>query len=239
MVLKQEVRQLELDLWQEISTAQHLPYTLNLSNLLQDLDRTIIDLPLERQLEIGSQAISSIATIIQTRSRYLLEDWNGGTALLLPEDAFTGLVRQTLHLDLSQLLESAPAPAIARQKPSKQGEMICSTAQVVDKQEILQILEAEIAQERLTISYDEAISKWDAAIATYVQTTIDGLSIQSLAHELKLTLGEVWLTILLSDRDYKLEPMSESTYCPADRLFVKWAQWDEQRSRFIPTGSRD
>jgi hypothetical protein len=221
MAFKQEVKQLELDLWQAIATAQHLPYTLNLSDLLQDLDRTILDLPLERQLEVGSQAIASIAAIIQTRSRYLLEDWNGGTALLLPEDAFSSLVRQSLHLDLSQLLESPTEPAIKQHRPSRQADTISSTAQVVDKQEILQILEAEVAQERLIVAYDEAISKWDAAIATCVQTTSDGLSIQALADALNLTLGEVWLTLLLSDRHYKLEPMSEATYCPADRLFVK------------------
>ena len=223
--VRQEVKQLELDLWQAIATAENLPYTLNLSNLLQDLDRTILDLPLERQLEVGSQAIASIASIIQTRSRYLLEDWNGGIALLLPEDAFTGLVRQSLHLDLSQLIESAAEPAIARQKPSKQVDTISSTAQVVDKQEILQMLEAEVTQARSTIAYDEAISKWDAAIATSVQTTTDGLSVQTLARELKLTLGEVWLTLLLSDRHYQLEPMSAAAYCPADRLFVKQPEY--------------
>lgn len=223
--VKREVKQLELDLWQAIATAQHLPYTLNLSDLLQDLDRTILDLPLERQLEIGSQAIASIASIIQTRSRYLLEDWNGGTALLLPEDAFSGLVRQSLHLDLSQLLESPTEPAIEQQKHGKQGEMISSTAQVVDKQEILQMLEAEVAQERLIIAYDESIAQWDAAIATCVQTTTNGLSIQSLACELNLTLGEVWLTLLLSDRHYKLEPMNAAAYCPADRLFVKQPEY--------------
>lgn len=219
--LKQEVKQLELDLWQAIATAQDLPYSLNLSSLLQDLDRTILDLPLERQLEIGSKAIASIASIIQTRSRYLLDDWNGGTALLLSEDAFSGLVRQSLHLDLSQLLESPTEPALKSHRPSKQAETIISTAQVVDKQEILQILEAEVAQERLTIAYEESISKWDAAIATSVQTAIDGLSIQTLACELKLTLGEVWLTLLLSDRHYKLEPMSTAPYCPAALLYVK------------------
>jgi hypothetical protein len=131
------------------------------------------------------------------------------------------LVRQTLHIDLSQLLESPTEPAGKSHRPSKQADTICSTAQVVDKQEILQILEAEIAQEQLTIAYDEAISKWDAAIATYVQTTADGATIQTLARELNLTLGEVWLTLLLSDRDYNLEPMSSAAYCPADRLFVK------------------
>jgi hypothetical protein len=221
MAFKQEVRQLELDLWQAIATAQHLPYTLNLSDLLQDLDRTILDLPLERQLEIGSQAIASIASIIQTRSRYLLEDWNGGTAILLPEDALTGLVRQSLHLDLSQLLESHNEPAIKQHRPTKQADTLSSTAQIVDKQEILQILEAEVAQERLIVAYEEAISKWDAAIATCVQTATNGLSIQALAHALNLTLGEVWLTLLLSDRHYKLEPISADAYCPADRLFVK------------------
>ncbi|NKB17421.1 MAG: hypothetical protein HC770_03880 [Pseudanabaena sp. CRU_2_10] len=226
--VRQEVKQLELDLWQAIATAENLPYTLNLSNLLQDLDRTILDLPLERQLEVGSQAIASIASIIQTRSRYLLEDWNGGIALLLPEDAFTGLLRQSLNLDLSQLIESAAEPAIARQKPSKQVDTISSTAQVVDKQEILQMLEAEVTQARssiASIAYDEAISKWDAAIATSVQTTTGGLSVQTLARELKLTLGEVWLTLLLSDRHYQLEPMSAAAYCPADRLFVKQPEY--------------
>jgi hypothetical protein len=221
MVFKQEVKQLELDLWDAIATAENLPYTLNLSNLLQDLDRTILDLPIERQLEIGSQAIASIASIIQTRSRYLLEDWNGGTALLLPEDALSGLVRQSLHLDLSQLLESPTEPALKQHRPTKQADTLSSTAQIVDKQELLQILDAEAAQDRSIVAYEEAISKWDAAIATCVQTATDGVSIQTLAHTLNLTLGEVWLTLLLSDRHYKLEPMSTDAYCPADHLFVK------------------
>ncbi|MBD2176695.1 hypothetical protein H6F42_07175 [Pseudanabaena sp. FACHB-1998] len=66
-----QVKQLELDLWDLISTARQTPEDANLPMVFQLLDLTLVDLDMRSQLRIAGDAVSQIADLFCDRSSFL------------------------------------------------------------------------------------------------------------------------------------------------------------------------
>ncbi len=114
-------QQLELNLWDVLDVAAHEPETLNFRQLCQTLDLVLEQLPDHLQLAIAGDAISEIVEIYQRRADILLDalEWkDNGQGLILSEDFLSGLLRGSMTVDLSDIMEDLfseiPKPLVHR-----------------------------------------------------------------------------------------------------------------------------
>lgn len=162
--------QLELDLWHNLSAAAASPLAANMDDLWQQLETAIAPLPQQLQLATVAEAILKIAQIHADRAQSLLDDWEQTNECddgpVLNEDMLTGLLRQTMTLDLDALLSDPPYYPRSSNSNSK------SVAGVVDKTAMLDALTGMAAgaldeSDPSQIAHAEDISAWVGAISDY------------------------------------------------------------------------
>ena len=86
-----KVKQLELNLWDVISTARQTPEDANLSMMFKLLDLTLIDLDTRSQLRIAGEAVCQIADLFCNRSNFLFEELHSRAVKgepIMADDAF-------------------------------------------------------------------------------------------------------------------------------------------------------
>ncbi len=137
-----QATQLELKLWDELEQASATPETVDLDHLWQELEDALRLLPHEQRLGMAGKAIAQIVEVFALRSDLLLSAWedaHNDEGPAVDEDAIAGLVRQTMTLDLSDLMEeSAPEQRQPRTQP------VLSVAGPVDKAALLEAFDSEI-----------------------------------------------------------------------------------------------
>ena len=138
-----KVKQLELDLWDVISTARQTPEDANFSMVFELLDLTLVDLDTRSQLRVAGEAVCQIADLFCDRSSFLFEELHSRTANgepIMADDAFDRYVRQAMVVDFEQFIE--PLPSLPRKIPeqTKHGN---STVSAIDKEVLIQALEQE------------------------------------------------------------------------------------------------
>lgn len=208
--------QLELDLWAELDLAAAAPEVAHLDSLWQALESAIAPLPQQLQLQTAAEGILRIAQVYASRSDWLLSSWeeaHNPEGPILGEDMLSGLVRQTMTLDLAALIEP-PAPEHRHRQPS------CapyeSIAGMVDKAALLQVLqeieaesaEAETAADPFRVAHSEDIPQWAGAIAAWMEQRCElaAVPLNHLQQALGMPMVEVWLGLLLKGQDeYELE----------------------------------
>ena len=97
-----QVKQLELDLWDVLSTARQTPEDMNLPMVFQLLDLTLVDLDTRSQLRIAGEAVCQIADLFYDRSSFLFEELHSCAVKgepLMADDAFDRYVRQCMVVD--------------------------------------------------------------------------------------------------------------------------------------------
>ena len=148
------------DFWQNIEAAKEVPEQARVSVLVKQAEELLSQLSFEQQLRIAGTAITEIAEIYQSKSETLLDDWQqkyNPTEPDFNEELLAGLVRQSMSLDLSELLE----PSEPRQRVTSTIPEIESVAGEVDKQKLLEVLDQEqIKQQIWQTSYDENVTAW-------------------------------------------------------------------------------
>ena len=206
-----KVKQLELDLWDVISTARQTPENVNLPMVFQLLDLTLVDLDTRSQLRIAGEAVCQIADLFCDRSSFLFEELHSRTANgepLMAGDAFDRYVRQSMVVDFDQFIE--PLQGLPRKKavePIKNGNSI---VQEIDKETLIQVLEQESLpsfeeefERAISTAHAEDVSSWAKEIAHCIATNFSPMRLIDLQAALPLPIVGIWLGLLLGD--FKLE----------------------------------
>ncbi|MEM7757116.1 MAG: hypothetical protein AAF298_03155 [Cyanobacteria bacterium P01_A01_bin.40] len=202
------------DFWQKIEAAKEVPERANVSVLIEQAEGILSQLSLEKQLRLAGETLAAIAEIYQSKSNALLDDWQQKYDPSEPEfdeELLAGLVRQSMSLDLADLLER-PQP---RQRVKSLMPEIESVAGEVDKQKLLQVLDSEqMRQQVFQTSYDENVTAWCEKISIWFDEHIgEECSLVRLVEETELSLGKVWLSLLLGG--FKLKRSDGDFYDPS------------------------
>ena len=205
-----KVKQLELDLWDVISTARQTPEDANLPMVFQLLDLTLVDLDTRSQLRVAGEAVCQIADLFCDRSNFLFEELHSRTAKgepIMADDAFDRYVRQSMVVDFDQFIE--PLPSLTRKIPeqAKNGNSIVGA---IDKEVLIQSLEQESLlsfeeefERAISTAHAEDVSSWVEAITHCIANSFSPMRLIDLQATLPLPIVEIWLGLLLGD--FKLE----------------------------------
>ena len=205
-----KVKQLELDLWDVISTARQTPEDANLPMVFQLLDLTLVDLDTRSQLRVAGEAVCQIADLFCDRSNFLFEELHSRTAKgepIMADDAFDRYVRQSMVVDFDQFIE--PLPSLTRKIPeqAKNGNSIVGA---IEKEVLIQALEQESLlsveeefERAISTAHAEDVSSWIEAIAHCIANSFSPMRLIDLQTTLPLPIVEIWLGLLLGD--FKLE----------------------------------
>ena len=206
------------DFWQNIEAAKEVPERANVSLLIEQAEGILSQLSIEKQLRLAGETLAAIADIYQSKSEALLDDWQQKYDPSEPEfdeELLAGLVRQSMSLDISDLLE----PPQPRQRVKSLMPEIESVAGEVDKQKLLQVLDREqMRQQVFQTSYDENVTAWCEKISIWFDEHIgEECSLVRLVEETELSLGQVWLSLLLGG--FKLK-RSDGDFYDLDRISI-------------------
>ena len=209
-----KVKQLELDLWEVISTARQTPEDANLPMVFQLLDLTLVDLDTRSQLRIAGEAVCQIADLFCDRSNFLFEELHSRAANgepIMADDAFYRYVRQSMVVDFDQFIE--PLQSLTRKAPeyAKNGNSIVG---VIDKEVLIQALEQESLlsfeeefERAISTAHAEDISAWVEVIAQCITDNSYPIRLMDLQKAVQLPIIETWLGLLLGD--FNLEQRGE------------------------------
>ena len=202
------------DFWQNIEAAKEVPERANVPVLIEQAEDILSQLSIEKQLRLAGETLAAIAEIYQFKSEALLDDWQQKYAPSEPEfdeELLSGLVRQSMSLDISDLLE----PPQQRQRVKLLMPEIESVVGEVDKQKLLQVLDSEqMRQQVFQTSYDENITAWCEQISIWFDEHLgEDCSLVQLVEETELSLGKVWLSLLLGK--FKLKRSDGDFYDPS------------------------
>ena len=184
--------QLELNLWAELEDFQ---------NMLDGVEAIVHHLPESQQLQAAGDALLRIAQMCESRAEILMAEWEEAYRdPIIGQGFFAEMVRQTMAVDLSELMEPAPLrkPRTQTQKPS--GTIVAT----VEKEAVLAMVEqmeqeAEMQKQQvLGVAHSEDVSGWTRAIARWLtQQSGTEMSWSELESGLGMPWVELWLGLLL------------------------------------------
>ncbi len=201
--------QLELDLWGDLKSALNKPNGADFSQLWQDLESALAPLENNQQLHVAAEAISQIVEVYVKRANGILDSLevtDNSLGPVLDDDFLSGLMRQSMSLDLSDLMEEL---AVDTEVNSDIG----SRVSVIDRKEARALARKARAQMRKALkalAEQENIPKWQNAIALWMsQHQGTKVSLKQLQQTLGMPLVEVWLGLLHSPTPYQWEGTEE------------------------------
>lgn len=155
--------QLELELWDRLQLTQQVPEAIDVAQLLDEVEAAAAQLPETQRLQFAGDALLQVAELCAARAGVLMIEWEESARDPIAErGSFADMVRQTMAVDLSDLLE----PAQPRQRRTKsnskpKGSIVAS----VDKAAVLAMvdqLEADNQemqkQQLLAIAHSEDVT---------------------------------------------------------------------------------
>ncbi|MGV0024423.1 hypothetical protein [Phormidesmis priestleyi] len=175
-------------------------------------------MPEAQRLQVAGEALLGLAELCAARASVLISEWEEGDRDPIVERGFfADVVRQTMAVDLSDLLEPTPP----RQRRTKStSNPAGSIAAPVDKAAVLAMVDQLAADDQETqkqiifaTAHSEDMTRWTAAIAHCLQAAPDyPVSIAQLSQSLRISWVEVWLGVLLGD--FQLEQQGEFYEAP-------------------------
>jgi len=208
-------RQLELELNLALEDAAATPALADLQRLWAQIEPALEQLPIQEQLRLGSEVIEQLAGIYQAKANYWLEDWENTYDPQDPAfsgDWLQGFVRQSQHLDLSEL--TAPIQRRPRQPQEAQQTDQDSVVGEVPKANVLNMLDQvdlEVQKETaLAVAHEERIQDWVSEIHHWFDQHPQPLPLRQLQQQLGWPLVQLWLSLLLGG--FCLEPIGEHFY---------------------------
>lgn len=194
--------QLELELWDQLQRAQQMPEAIDVTGMLDAVEATAAQLPETQRLWFAGDALLQIAELYAARAGVLMTEWDESARDPIVERGFfADVVRQTMAVDLSDLMEPTPP----RQRRTKlTGKPEGSIAAPVEKAAVLAMVdqleaEDEAAQKQsvLAIAHSEDVTQWAAAIAHWMQSaSTSQVAFAQLCQSSGLSRIEVWLGVL-------------------------------------------
>ena len=210
------VRQLEL--WEELRSAQAMPEQVNVVTLLDAMEEAIAQTPETDRLQVVGEALLRVAELCAARSDILITQWEAAYRDPIVDRGFFGdVVRQTMAVDLSDLME--PAPPRKQRKARSASHPQGSIAAPVEKAAVLALVEqweteAQTQQQQvLDVAHSEDVTAWARAIAAWLQAAPSPrVSLSELSKGLGMEWIEVWLGVLLGG--FELEQAGEFYQSP-------------------------
>lgn len=209
------VEQLELELNLVLQDAAETPAIANLNVLWQQLEPVLVQLPLQERLRLGSQVIEQLAAIHQAKADVLFNDWENTydpQDPLVSGDWLQGLVRQTQHLDLSEL--TAPLQRRPRSKTDKSESALETVVSEVPKANLLQMLDQVEADDQkaaaLAIAHEERVQEWVGEIHQWFEQHPEPIELLQFQRQLQWPLVQLWMSLLLGE--FRLESIEPDFY---------------------------
>ncbi|WP_009630409.1 hypothetical protein [Synechocystis sp. PCC 7509] len=203
-------KQLELDLWGDLKTALKEPESADMELLWQGLEDAIANQDSNEQLLVAGDAISQIVEVFVLRAKGILdglEITDNSEGPVLGDDFLSGLIRQSMSMDLSDLMEDLTFERVESSPGSG------SVVSVIDRKEARKIARKARAAMRKTLkelAEKENIPKWQQAISCWIeQHQEQKVSLEQLQQALGMPLVEVWLGLLHSPTSYQWDGQGE------------------------------
>lgn len=208
-------KQLELELELVLEDAAAMPALANLHDLWQQVEPVIAELSVQDQLRLGGLVLDQLAELHRAKAEFLLEDWENTynpQDPALPSDWLQGLVRQTQHVDVSEL--TAPVRRRPRGKSPKVSSENNTIVGEVSKANLLSMLD-QVDQETqkaavLSVAHEESVQAWVATIAQWFEDHPQPIPLLQLQKILKWSLVQLWLSLLLGG--FRLEAADDNFY---------------------------
>ena len=237
---KPVAKQLELSLHQDLSAAKSEPVAANLQQLWHKLEQVIELTSKSHKLRVLGDAIASIVEIYVMRANAILsslEAKESGGEPILSEDFLNDLMRQSMSIDLSDMMEKLffpeaepqprePAPACGPTVVPQDKEAAHAVPKAVTDATIAQVTPVDAKQMLVELAGNEQVSHWSAAISEWMQQHGGGeiVSLPQLQQALGMPLVEIWLGLLLSPvHQYDWERRGDF-YSDAGEIFLKQRQ---------------
>ncbi|MEM6426845.1 MAG: hypothetical protein AAF728_17060 [Cyanobacteria bacterium P01_D01_bin.128] len=206
--MNHQPEQLELALDDAVET----PAIADLKALCQQFEAASAQLSVQEQLTLGSQVFECLAEIYQAKAEWLLEDWENAHNPQdpnVPGDWLQGFVRQSQHVDLSDL--TAPVQRRPRTASGKTKKPSGTVVSEVPKENVLKMLdEVELAEQKaaaIAVAHEERIEDWVADIHAWFQVHPHPIPLLDLRQALDWPLVQLWLSLLLGGFELKaIEP---------------------------------
>ena len=204
---------MEAALWEALRVAQLMPERANLGELMSRVDETLAQLSTgsaqrtdSERLQAAGELLLQVADLCAVRAEALMMGWEEThrDPIVEPE-FFADVVRQTMAVDLSDLMES-PLPRKRRAKPEQ--KLAGTILAPVDKETLLLWVdqwEAEASgnevsqiQQVLAISHEEDVTEWAKTISRWMERQPEPVvALNDLWQKLEMPWVEVWLGLLL------------------------------------------
>ena len=205
-MIQTTTKQLELSLWQDLEAAINAPETADIKILFQDLERVVAEVQLDQRLLLAGDAIVKIVDIYAKKAKLILDSLevrNTSVGPILTEDFLSGLMRQSMTIDLSDLMENLFEK---RREPLKQETDEGYHIDLQEKKKSKAIAdEAEHDAKRLMLELagKEDVPAWASAISQWLtlHSSNEAVSLLHLQQELGMPLIEVWLGMLLGGQN--------------------------------------
>ena len=202
----QTTKQLELSLWQDLETATLAPETADIKILFQDLERVVAEVPEDQRLLLVGDAIAYIVEIYVKKANLILDSLevkDTSVGPILTEDFLSGLMRQSMTIDLSGLMEDLFEK---QPKPLSQETDEGYNTDSQDKKKA-KVIADEVGHDAkslmLELAGKEDVPAWATAISRWLaaRSSTESVSLLQLQQELEMPLVEVWLGMLLGGQD--------------------------------------
>lgn len=236
---------MEPSLWEALRAAQLMPEQANLSELMLRVDAALAQLSTgsaqmtdSEGLQAAGELLLQVADLCDVRAEALMTGWEETHRDPIVEpDFFADVVRQTMTVDLSDLME----PVLPRKRRTKPSEKLTGTIVApVEKETLLLSVdqwEAEVnedeasqVQQVLAISHEEDVSGWANAISWWMQAAPDcAVPLAELCRCLNMPWVEVWLGVLLGG--FELEQRGEFYQ---DLIWVKCPEGEATARENVP-----
>ncbi len=201
--------QLELDLWGNLKSALNQPEVAKFSQLWQDLESAIAPLENNQQLHVAAEAISQIVEVYVKRANGILDSLevtDNSYGPVLDDDFLFGLMRQSMLIDLSDLMEEFAFDT----EPNPSSGSVVSVIDRTEARALARKVRAQMKKALKGLAEQEDIPKWQNAIALWMkQHQGTKISLWQLQQALRMPLVEVWLGLLHSPQPYQWEGQGE------------------------------
>ncbi len=228
MQTQASLKQLEFSMWQDLKTAKSEPLAADLQQLWSKLEQVIELTDKNQKLRVLGDAIAAIVEIYVMRANAILstleeKDSSGGEPIL-SEDFLNDLMRQSMSIDLSDMMEklfpsSEPKPRSPVPAPSS----VVAPQDLSTDYVIAPVVPDDPKQKLVELAGNEQVSQWSAAISDWIQqrSGSERVSLLQLQQALGLPLVEIWLGLLLSSQHrYDWEKCGDF-YSEAGEIWLK------------------
>ena len=214
---------LKPSLWEALRAARLMPERANLGELMLQVDEALTQLSTgsakitdSARLQVAGELLLQVADLCDVRAEALMTGWEETHRdPIVDRSFFADVVRQTMAVDLSDLMEPVP-PRKRRTKPSE--KLAGTIVAPIEKETLLLWVdqweteanedEASQVQQVLATSHEEDVSGWANAISWWMQAAPDcAVPLAELCRCLNMPWVEVWLGVLLGG--FELEQRGE------------------------------